>query len=122
MNNILKVFHAYPHSSIHNTGGVVERVLLQVEQIMFMVCLNTTVTRDVARIQVITSFKNKLHRLSIAFWFSVVVHGVLSTRRQVNLSDERNLLFRELLSSAITSDCYVSTRGEGRLLPYDPIK
>ena len=46
MNNILKMFHGYPHSSNHSNGGVVERVLLQVEQIMFMVCLNTTVTRD----------------------------------------------------------------------------
>jgi hypothetical protein len=37
------------------------------------------------------------------------VHGVLSTHRHVNLSDERNILFWELLSSAITSDCYVFT-------------
>ena len=68
------MFHGYPHSSNHNNGGGVERVLLQVEQIMFMVCLNTTVTRDVARIQlevevIISSFENILHRLSIAFWF-----------------------------------------------------
>lgn len=49
MNNILKMFHGYPHSSNHSNGGVVERVLLQVEQIMFMVCLNTTVTRDAWR-------------------------------------------------------------------------
>ena len=35
MNNILKMFHGYPHSSNHSNGGVVERVLLQVEQIMF---------------------------------------------------------------------------------------
>ena len=66
MNNILKMFHGYPHSSNHNNGGVVERVLLQVEQIMFMVCLNTTVTRDAARIQlevevIISSFENILH-------------------------------------------------------------
>ena len=31
------MFHGYPHSSNHNNGGGVERVLLQVEQIMFMV-------------------------------------------------------------------------------------